>query len=510
MVPPTHFVRAAVTLAVGLWGASLAALRPSLASDCVRLLRNGEELLSQQKPAQARTLLLQATRECPRDPLGYNFLGMALDLEGRFKEAQESYLKAIALNPGIAAFHDNLAVSYFRSGQQATGVKEFEKALEYDSQNQTANLNLGTYYLGQKEYRRALKYLKVAQVEHSNDPSALLELTYAYLGAGDTASGLETASRLSSLAGSDARIHFSLGLLLAEHGEYAMAVKQFAAIPQNQRDSAVDINLAMAYSRLGQRPSARQAYAEAIQLDPSDPEPYLRMGLDSSVAGDAGEAVDWLTQAYTRAPERADIAYALAEELIRDGNYERAHGVLSQATNHQPPAPELFEALADLFARQHKDQDAIDAYVRCLDFGPERVSARLSLARVYLEAGRADDAKNELQKVLLVEPKSSEATAELGRIELQAGRQERALRLIEGALAQDPNNAMANEDLAQIKIRQDKPVEAQAALEKLVSLEPNNPRFHYLLSRALSKMQRTQEAAREFELSKKLEANRRN
>ena len=503
-IAPVVPVLALVTVAASR---HLAAARTE--SYCGAQIENAMALLNQQKAREAQQLALAAAKACPKEPAAYNVLGMTYDFENRFSEAERAYRQAVALDPKVAAFHDNLAVCYTRSGNAEEGMREFQTALKLDPHNQTANLNLGTYYLNQKAYRRAIDYFRAAQAETSGDPAALLGMIHAYLGAGETNAGLEAAARLSRLAGSDPRIHFSIGLLVAEYGEYPMAVKEFEAIPAPDRDFAAVLNLGMARSRLGQFKEARQAYEQALKLDSSSPEPYLRLGLDCSANGNANEAVSWISRAHEKASGRTDITYALAEQLIRVGNFERARDLLSSALQSQPNEAMLLEALGDLYSRQNHIQDAITTYLRCLESNPQRVTARISLAQGYLESGRTDEAKAEFEKVLQVEPDNAEANAELGKMAFEKGEQDAALRFAEKALARDPNNLTANEDLAQIKMREGQLVEAQAVLEKLVKLDPSNPRFHYLLSRVLIKLDRQQEAQSEFEISKKLETARR-
>ncbi len=481
-------------------------MTPSEKTDCGALLRQGEELLAEKKLRGARKLILETTKACPNAPEAYDFLGLSYDLENRFKEAQEAYRKAIAINPRIAGFHDNLAVSYFRSGDQAAGVREFQKAIQLDPRNKIANINLATHYLNHQDYRRAVRHLLSAQVDKSNDAVLLLELTQAYFGAGEKPAALETAAQLSRLAGSDAKIRFSLGLQLAQNGEYQAAVREFGAIAPSERDAAVLLNLGITYSKLRRFSEAREAYEEALRLDSSNPEPYLRMGLDFSAAKKPADAIYWITQAREKAPQRADIGYALAEEFIRARNYDKAQDLLSHALKQRPSHPILLEALGDLYAQQHHDQEAAQAYLRCLRYDPRRVSARFSLSRVYLSLQRTQEARSELRRVLEVDPHNAAVKAELGRLALEAGQQDLALQMTEQALAQDPNNLTANEDLAKIKLRDGRLAEAQATLEKLIKLDPDNPRFHYMLSRVLSKVQRTVEAQSELDLSKKLEA----
>ena len=53
--------------------------------------------------------------------------------------------------------------------------------------------------------------------------------------------------------------------------------------------------------------------------------------------------------------------------------------------------------------------------------------------------------------------------------------------------------------------RAGKPDQAELILAKLAKLDPKNPRIHYLLGRVLAQLRRPDEAAAEFELSKKLQ-----
>ena len=100
-------------LAVAMSGSRLAARSEP---DCGAQIENAMALLAQQKAREAQQLALTATKACPKEPAAYNMLGMTYDFENRFSEAQQAYRQAISLDPKVAAFHDNLAVCYMRSG----------------------------------------------------------------------------------------------------------------------------------------------------------------------------------------------------------------------------------------------------------------------------------------------------------------------------------------------------------------------------------------------------------
>jgi FimV-like protein len=471
---------------------------------CRLALEKTEQLIVNHSLREAQQILVKAEPSCPNVPEMFNSLGLAYDSDGKYDEARAAFEQATRLKPGSASFHNNLAASLIRSGKQASGIAEFEKALELDARNSTARLNLASLYLQEKQYRRALSYLDTAETRQSRDPILLLVLTEAYYGTAQAERARETAVRLAHLPGVDPKVHFSLGLVLAEHGEYQLAADQFEAIPADERDVATEMNLGMAYTKLKNFETARAAYQRAIRLDPRDPEPYYHIGADESVLGNHHAAVDWMTEAHNQAPNRPDISFALVEELIHSRNYEQARGVLTLAIAAHPNDPSLREASGDLFAAQDQRHDAVKAYQECLELNHRSVSARLSLARVYEEMGQTESARAALAEVLKLSPRNAEAEAQLARLAFEAGNEQEALSLVEKALIHDPNDLLANEYHAKLQLRNGQLNEARQTLERLVRLDPQRSRFHLLLGQVLARLNQSEDAEKQFQLSKDL------
>ncbi|HKV39223.1 MAG TPA: tetratricopeptide repeat protein [Blastocatellia bacterium] len=476
-------------------------------SSCVSSLDQGKDLLGQRQFSRAENLLVEAAKNCPKVAEIFETLGLTYDFDGRHAQAQTAYRQAISINPGKAEFHNNLATSLLRSEQPGAAISEFQKAIGVDPANKAANLNLATLQIAKKDYVSALHFLQAAHVERSQDPLALYELTEAYFGAGDDRAAHETATLLAKLPKLEPAVHFSLGLLMAQHEDYNLAAQQFAAIPEADRDAAADVNLGMAYSELRRLQEAREAYEEAIRRDPSNPDPYLHIGLDAAAAGNDEAALDWITQASVTAPDRPDISDALLHQLIRVGNFERARQLLDSAMAARSSDPALLEIQADLLRREGHFEQAAKAYRKVLALQPRRVSARIALASAYEQLQQSDKATNELEDAIQVDPRNAEAKAQLGHLAIEAGNQDAAGDWTRQALALDPNNLTANEDRAMLMERAGSHGEAQIILEKLVRLEPKNPRVHYLLGRVLLQLQKPEEAQTQFDLSKKLEAS---
>ena len=474
------------------------------AQNCEELLRRAQELLAQDQPKEALKPLQEATEVCPTNPKAYDLLGIAYDMQNRYEEAQQAHRKAVTLSPTWPGYHNNLAISYAHAGKSAEAKTELKTALRLDPHNLVANANLADFCLQEKQYRKALEYLRNARAEQSSDPSLVYALAQAYFGVGETKLALETVARLSGLAPTNEKMRFAEGLLLAENHQYSEAVKQFEAIPVGDRDFAVCQNLGLAYSRLRQHEEAQSAFEQALRLDPSNPEPYFAIGLDLLDGRSPDQAVYPLTQAHQKAPQRADIACALAEALVQTRQLVQAGNLLAEVQARAPNDAAVMETEGDLFVAEGEDAKALDCYRRDLQLNPENLSARVSLAKAYLRLEQLAQAKTEFEKVLRSDPTNAEAHAGLGRIALRAGQEYLALRELSAALRQDPNELDANEDLAAIKAHRSEFVEARGILERLVRLDPNNARYHYQLGRVLLKLGEAAEAQQEFARSEKI------
>ncbi len=207
-------------------------------------------------------------------------------------------------------------------------------------------------------------------------------------GAGETQPALQTVERLSGLTPGNEKMRFTEGFLLAENHQYAAAVKQFEAIPVGERDFAVCQNLGLAYSRLRQHEEAQRAFEQALRLDPSNPEPYLAIGLDLLDSRSPDQAVYPLTQAHQKAPQRVDVACALVEALIQTRQLVRAADLLAEVRARAPNDAAVIETAGDLYVEEGEEAKAQDSFRRVLQLDPQNLSARIALAKGYLRTGQ--------------------------------------------------------------------------------------------------------------------------
>jgi predicted Zn-dependent protease len=122
------------------------------------------------------------------------------------------------------------------------------------------------------------------------------------------------------------------------------------------------------------------------------------------LAGNAGDQEKAVDLAYDKAPQRVDIACALAEALIQGQDFVRAHDLLADIRAKSPNNPTVVQTEVDLYRAQGQDSKALESYRQILRYDPENVPARLGLAKVYLVLGQTAEARNEFERILMANP----------------------------------------------------------------------------------------------------------
>jgi Tfp pilus assembly protein PilF len=107
----------------------------------------------QGKPDLAKGDLVEALGLNDKLWQAYTLLGVICDTEKHHAEAEEAYLKALAIQPNSAAVYNDLGVSRYLTGRFDEATEAFLKAFNIDPENHRIcnNLGLALYRLGNTE-----------------------------------------------------------------------------------------------------------------------------------------------------------------------------------------------------------------------------------------------------------------------------------------------------------------------------------------------------------------------
>jgi len=107
----------------------------------------GEDLLMQNKPAQAEDYLMQAISYDPANPITYLYLGIVYEQLGRSEEAITVYRRVLPMAGKLSAnVANNLGNVYFQTGNTETAEQYYTQAISFD-------MGYSSAYLGRANTR---------------------------------------------------------------------------------------------------------------------------------------------------------------------------------------------------------------------------------------------------------------------------------------------------------------------------------------------------------------------
>ncbi len=465
-----------------------------LAGACETGLGPPSLALQSGESAKALALLDPLRADCTQSSAFFELLGLASELSGQPAAAESALQKAIALEPNSARLREQLGAVYLRNKKPVEAAAQLRQAVALDPQNPAAKKYLIGAYVESGEWRRAADLFDQIGGISSDFKDPIVVLWFAR-----TLIETKQLARINrdlppQDRGMPPALLFSLGTLLAEHAMYARAVDYFHNIPAPDADEAVYFNLGLCYSHLQQFDEARKFYFLTIDKHPAHIEAYFHVGLDYGSAGQGRLAVPWLFRAHDWAPSRADIAYALAEQLTQLGYFDTSQEVLAKAVEADQADPLLLVADGDLKQARGDADGAVRSYRKVLADSPKFAPALVGLARVQAAKGKDEEAEAALKSALSADPNDSAAAGELGLIDARRGAYDSALPYLKNSWAHNKVDPKIALELARLYLRLNQPGEALQILAPLQLVVQDSPALHLELAQIYSRLQRPTDA----------------
>jgi predicted AlkP superfamily phosphohydrolase/phosphomutase/tetratricopeptide (TPR) repeat protein len=114
------------------------------------------------RPRKALELMRKAGADAPDSHQIHTYIGKALNVMQRWDEAEDAFLRALAINEESAVAHHGLALTYLRRKMYDEAVDELLSAVELLYFFPAAHYHLGEALAGMKEYESAAQAFQVA------------------------------------------------------------------------------------------------------------------------------------------------------------------------------------------------------------------------------------------------------------------------------------------------------------------------------------------------------------
>ncbi len=467
------------------------------ATQCDANLQPVTLALQQNDLPKASSLLAAIPVECSASSSFYALTGVTDELSGKTDEAESAFQKAISLDPKSPRLREQLGAAYLRNKKPALAAEELQQAVVLDPANPAARKYLIGAYVETKAWEKAAKLFDQIGEKPADGSDPIFLLWFA-----QTLMETRQVTRLgrdlpSPNAGLPPPLLFSLGTLFAQHGMYLKAVDYLQAIPENEADDAVYFNLGLAYSHLQKYLEARKYYFLAIDKHPEHADAYFRVGLDYGAAGDSRKALPWLFRAREWAPSRADLSYALVEQLIQLKYFDTAQEILAESAQPGSTSPLLSVATADLKQARGDNAGAIEQYRQLLAQQPDFPPALVGLARADIANGKEGEARSSLRAALSKNPDDPSANGELGLLDAGQGNWNSALPHLEKVWVQDRSDAKIALALSRVYRYLNRPADALRVLTTIAPEAGQSSPFHLELAQVYTQLHQPAKAQAE-------------
>ncbi len=318
--------------------------------------------------------------------------------------------------------------SALRQGQLAEAEKNFLEITAIKPQDLRAHVNLGVIYMRQKNWKRALEELRIAEKIAPQIPG----------------------------------IRFDIALVYYRQRDYHQAIAPFQSVLRDQPDWTQAQHLLGICYISEERFADAAAALEPLWTSLNNDEGYLYVLVVA--AGNAGQH-DLEERALDRLLEvghnSAALHFLVGKVYLNRGQDERAVAELEKAAASDPKLPMLHYTLGILYKRKHDYENAKQEFVKDVAVEPDVANNYEELGGICLSLDEYEDAKRYFEKALQGDSRLPAAWYGLAKIHRAAKRYVEALKAIDSACALAPKSASVHYLRAQILVQLGRDGEAQ-------------------------------------------------
>ena len=252
-----------------------------------------------------------------------------------------------------------------------------------------------------------------------------------------------------------------------------LPAESIAKITEQFLDAYSFLRAGMANERTGNYPGAVRAYERGLAVEPNNVELLNSLGFALFQQGKSKEAVVALEKALAVDPKHWKAHNNLALAAIDIGELEEAEAHYRESLAIKPQ-PAIYNDLGFVLERQGLTEEAVEAYRKAIKLDPESASAHYNLGSYLVRSGKFVEGERHLRIALKKSPNTQTYTG-LGIALWQMGRTDEAIANLQAAIEADPTNATAHQKLAEVLESLGRADEARREIEMAKALDAGSP-----------------------------------
>jgi tetratricopeptide (TPR) repeat protein len=255
--------------------------------------------------------------------------------------AIEEYKLALNADPTSPYLNNGLAQLYFGTGRVRDAILAAQDMIKKDPNDLEAHKLLGRIYLrslgeGQNaETQKMLdlsigEFTKITQLQ-PNDIESHLLLGQLYTLDHDSAHAREQFEAAEKIDPNNEDVALSLARLYGDTGDIQRSVEVLKSVPAEDRTAKISYALGLAYDQLRDNKEAIEAYRDAVDQEPDNPDAQRALGQDLLNDNQLAPALKVFQDLAVASPQDEQAYIRISEIQRRQGNYQDSLTALKKA-----------------------------------------------------------------------------------------------------------------------------------------------------------------------------------
>ena len=308
----------------------------------------------------------------PNSEIALQGLGAAGLAAEEFPVAVQHYQRLVELHPANYDYWLNLGVARHRTGNHDAAAESYQKALQIRPEGSSAYINLGLLYQERGEAAQAAKALEQALRIAPERDDIRYDAAIALDESGEAEKAVEMYSALLQRNDNMTGAWFRLGAMRLKSEEFDQAAQCFEKCIQLRADwIEAEINLAIAYGKLGRKEDAERVLQNTLSHKPDSVELIRMLAAVSLEQQQYGIALRYHLQLLELGDQSPEVRHNLGLLYQNRGEIAKAESEYKDALALKPDFPEALLNMGNVLNATGRKDEAKDHWVRALQLKPE-------------------------------------------------------------------------------------------------------------------------------------------
>lgn len=379
--------------------------QPDSSQRVAQSLAEADRLRRAGNKVEAERLCRQALAADPLSPQALNYLALLVRDRGELSEAEELFKRAIMASPREAALYNNLGNLQRKRGDIPAAELSLRTAINLNPAYPEAFYNLGLLLRDAGFPKESLDAHRRAVALNPSYVDAHVQIGALLGEAGnpeDALRALDAAIRTNAKSFS---AHYYRGSMLTDLEHFDDAVQSFRIALSLQPDShAAHHALGSAFAKAGREEEAFAEYRTALELAPASLEIHRDYNALAWEMGRKDLALKSYAVARERIGQTPDLLLAEANQRLLHEEGQIAENLLRSAHEAAPERVDVANALARALTMQKKFDEGVAMLDELVRTNPNHTYNHRDAAIAFLQMGEPREAVRYLDQALAIDP----------------------------------------------------------------------------------------------------------